>query len=190
MIRVAQLLLVLSAGALWVASRLTWVTVTSFDELGPPKTSTLSGAVWSSALLPIAVLLLAAALATLAVHGWPLRALALLIAVVSFALGYLGISLIVMPDIGLRGAELAGVPVAALVDSERYVTGAVLTLVAAVGALAAAVLMMRSAVSAARQAARYAAPGTVTDREAMSERGMWDALDEGRDPTGFDTEGR
>ncbi len=190
MIRAAQLLLVLAAGGLWAASRLTWVTVTSFDGLGQPKTSALNGAAWSTALLPMAVLLLAAALAALAVRGWPLRAVALLVAVVCFGLGYLGVSLIVMPDVGPRGAEVAGVAVATLVDSHRYLPGAALTLLAAVTALLAAVLLMRSAVSSTDRAARYAAPGTATGGSGMSERGMWDALDEGRDPTGPDTEGR
>lgn len=190
MIRVGQLLLLLSAGALWVASRLTWVSVTSSDGLGPDKTINLSGVAWTNGLLPMAVLLLAAALAALAVRGWALRAVALLVAVVCFALGYLGTSLIVMPDVGPRGAEVAGVPVATLVDSQRHLPGAVLTLLAAVTALVAAVLLMRSAVSSAHQAARYAAPGLSGDAAGMSERGMWDALDEGRDPTRSDTEGR
>ena len=190
MIRVAQLLLILAAGGLWVASRLTWVTVTSFDGLGQPKTSALNGAAWSTALLPMAVLLLAAALAALAVRGWPLRSVALLVAVVCFGLGYLGVSLIVMPDVGPRGAEVAGVAVVTLVDSERYLPGAVLTLLSAVAALIAAVLLMRSAVSSVDQAARYAAPGASGGAPGLSERGMWDALDEGRDPTRSDTEGR
>ena len=202
MIRVAQLLLVLAAGALWVASRLTWVSVTAFDGLSPPRTSTLSGAEWSTALLPLALLLLTAALAALAVRGWLLRVLALLVDLACFALGYLGISLIVMPDVGPRGAELAGVQIVNLVASQRYIAGAVLTTVAAVGALFAAVLLMRSAVSSAHEARKYAAPGAsgATVATAMSERGMWDALDEGHDPThggigapgspGSDAEGR
>ncbi len=190
MIRIAQLLLILAAGGLWVASRLTWVTVTSFDGLGQPKISALNGAAWSTALLPMAVLLLAAALAALAVRGWPLRAVALLVAVVCFGLGYLGAGLVLMPDVGPRGAEVADVAVVTLVDSNRYLPGAVLTLIAAVTALIAAVLLMRSAVSSADQAARYAAPGVSGSASGMSERGMWDALDEGRDPTGSDTEGR
>ena len=190
MIRLAQLLLLLSAGGLWSASRLPWVSVTSFDGLGQPKTTTLNGAAWSTALLPMAVLLLAAALAGLAVRGVLLRAVAVLLAIVCLALGYLGVSLIVMPDIGPRGAELADVPIATLVDSHRYLSGAVLTLVAAVGALAAAVLMMRSA-NKAHPTGKYAPPGTADDQSSggLSERSLWDALDEGRDPTG-DTEGR
>ena len=46
-----------------VASRLPWVTVGSLSGLGQPKTTTLTGATWSTALLPLAVLLAATALA-------------------------------------------------------------------------------------------------------------------------------
>ena len=44
------------------------------------RPTTLSGATWSTALLPLALLLLAAAVAALAVRGWPLRVLAVLVA--------------------------------------------------------------------------------------------------------------
>jgi uncharacterized membrane protein (TIGR02234 family) len=193
-IRLAQLLLLVSAGALWVASRLPWVSVTSFDGLTHPTTDTLNGAAWSTALLPMAVLLAAAALAALAARGWLLRVVAVLLAAVSVALGYLGVSLIVLPDVAPRGAELAGVQIAMLVGSERYLPGAVVTLAAAVGALAAAVLLMRAAVSEAHSADRsspYSVRGAGSDAgsDALSERGMWDALDDGRDPT-RETEGR
>jgi uncharacterized membrane protein (TIGR02234 family) len=189
-IRVAQVLLLLSAGAVWVASRLSWVSVTSFDHLGPPRTTNLSGAMWSNALLPVAVLLLAAALAGLAVRGWLLRAVALLLALACLALGYLGVSLMVLPDIGPRGAELADVPVATLVGSNRYLTGAALTLAAAVSVLVAAVLMMRSA-GKSDAVTKYAPAGAAGGQGSgeLSERSLWDALDEGRDPTG-ETEGR
>ena len=199
MIRIGQLLLVVSGVLLWVASRLVWVSVTSFDGLGQPKTVTLTGASWSNALLPLAVLLLAAAVAGLAVRGWGLRAVAVLVAVVTLLLGYLGVSLIVTPDVGPRGAELAELPLLTLVASERHYAGAGLTLGAAACALVAAVLLMRSAAAGRQATAKYAAPavrrsaarGEDVDQEA-SERGMWDALDEGVDPTDQhpDTEGR
>jgi len=185
-IRGAQLLLCVSALGLWVASRLPWVSLGSADGLGHPKTSTINGAAWSTALTPLAVLLLAAALAGLAVRGWLLRALAILVATVCVLLAYLGISLIVMPDVAPRGAELADVPVMDLVASQRHLTGAALTVAAAICSLIAAVLMMRAATSEPRRAAKYA--GTAGAGEGigvaeMSERGMWDALDVGRDPT-------
>lgn len=219
MIGIAQLLLVVAAGALWMAARLPWVVIGSFDELGPPKEVTLTGASWSTALLPLALLMLAAAVAALAVRGWPLRALAVLLAAASFAVGYLGISLWVVPDVAARGADLDHVPVVTLVGSARHYWGAVAAVLAAVCALLAAVFLMSSAAirgSAGEDMARYAAPrarrsiarrqhSNAAGRAApqddgpdmgprMSERMIWEALDEGRDPTDreqeSDTEGR
>lgn len=213
MIRIAQLVLVVAAGALWVASRLSWVVIRSFDGLSPPKQVTLSGGSWSTALLPLALLTLAATVAAIAVRGWLLRVLAGLLAVASLAVGYLGISLWVLPDVAVRGAELAHISVISLVGSERQYWGAGVTVAAAAAILTAAVLLMRSASdpgSARASAIKYATPATrrsnarrkeangamLEEPEApkMSERMIWDALDEGRDPTDrpreSDTEGR
>jgi uncharacterized membrane protein (TIGR02234 family) len=185
-IRVAQLSLVLAAAGLWGASRLTWVQVTSFDGLGHPKATALSGATWSTALIPLALVALAAAVAALAVRGWPLRLLAVLVAAASLGMGYLAISLWMLADVAPRGARLADVPITTLLDAQRSSTGAVLTLVAAVLSLAGAVLLMRSATRRAADTARYdrtqAAP-TDEPAAALSERMIWDALDEGADPT-------
>ncbi len=212
------MLLVVAAGALWVASRFTWVVIRSFDGLGPPKEIALSGASWSTALLPLAIVNLAATVAALAVRGWQLRALAALLAAVSFAIGYLGVSLWAVPDVAARGADLAHVPVATLVGSARQYSGAVATVLAGMCTLIAAAVLMRSAsfVGSVRSgstkylapgARRSAARGLVVDKaevedqsppqdgqSQLSERMIWDALDEGRDPTDRprdpDTEGR
>jgi uncharacterized membrane protein (TIGR02234 family) len=191
-IRIAQLLLVAAAAALWGASRMTWVAVSSFDGLGQPKTSTLSGASWSTALVPLAVLLLAAAVAALAVRGWPLRVLAVLVAATSAGMAYLAISLWVIRDVAVRAVHLAEVPAADLVGTQRHYGGAAVTLVAAVGALVGAALLMRAAGTRpdATRYARRTAPRAHDTGGAMSERSMWDALDEGRDPTNGDNKGR
>jgi uncharacterized membrane protein (TIGR02234 family) len=209
-IGIAQLLLVVAAGGLWTASRLPWVVIRSFDGLGPPKEVTLPGGSWSTALLPLALLMLATAVAALAVRGWALRALAGLLAVVSLAIGYLGVSLWVVPDVAVRGADLAHISLATLVGSERRYWGAGFAVAAAVCTLIAAVLLMRSAMSARAGVKKYSAPATRRsiarrkDAEGamleqsgapeMSERMIWDALDEGHDPTDrpreSDTEGR
>ena len=176
MIRIAQALLVLGALALWVASRLPWVEVSTFDGLGQPKTSTLSGAQWSTALVPLALVLLAAAVAALAVRGLLLRAVAVLVAV------------------SAAGANLAEVPVSALVGSQRFYWGAGVAVAAAVIALVAAGFLMRAAATARAGAVRYANPSARRDAVRsetadgantadMTERMMWDALDEGSDPT-------
>jgi len=196
-IRIAQALLAVAAAALWGASRLTWVQVQSFDGLGQPKSVTLSGAAWSTALVPLALLLLAAAVAALAVRGWALRLLALLVAAASAGMGYLAISLWVIHDIAVRAADLAQVPVAQLIGTQRQYGGAAIVLAAALAALAAAVLLMRTAAKARPGVGRYAAPAarreaTHHDQPAvdLSERMIWDALDEGRDPTRPDNKGR
>jgi len=186
MVLTAQLLLVVAAGGLWAASRLPWVVVRSFDGLGPPKTATVSGATWSAALVPLALLLLATAIAALAVRGWPLRLLALMVAAASLASGYLAIGLWALPDVAVRGADLAHVPVLTLVGSERRFWGAAITLAAAACMLAGAALLMRSATWAGTT--KYTTPAarrSMADRDdtAVSERMMWDALDEGNDPT-------
>jgi uncharacterized membrane protein (TIGR02234 family) len=197
MTRVAQLLLVLAALALWVGSRLPWVVVSSFDGLGQPKTTTLSGAAWSTALVPLALLVLAAAVAALAVRGWPLRLLAVLVAAASAGMGYLGIGLWVIRDVAVRAADLAQVPVVALVGTQRHHSGAVLTLVAAACTLVGAVVLLRAAATSKSATGKYAAPAARRAAarrdekgDAMSERMIWDALDEGRDPTSPDNEGR
>jgi uncharacterized membrane protein (TIGR02234 family) len=190
-IRIAQLLFVVTAAALWVASRLTWVQVSSFNGLGQPQTARLTGAQWSTALIPLALLVLAAAVAALAVRGWMLRALAVLVAAAAAGMAYLGITLWVVEDVAVRAANLAQVAVADLTGTQRSYTGAAVTVAAAVCALAGAVLMMRSAATVRASTGRYAAPAArraaAADRDAsddgMSERMIWDALDDGRDPT-------
>jgi len=190
-IRIAQVLLVASAAGLWAASRLTWVDLRTFDGLGPPKLVTLSGAAWSSALLPLGLVLLATAVAALAVRGGVLRLLAALVALASLVMGYLAVGMLVIPDVALRGADLAHVPVLEVVGSKRHYPGPVITLAAAVCALVGAMLLMRASTSAGGTATKYLAPAArrsmarrdERDEATMSERMIWDALDEGRDPT-------
>jgi len=187
-IRIAQALLLVAAAGLWAASRLTWVDVRTFDGLGPPKLVTLPGAAWSSGLVPLALLLLATAVAVLAVRGWALRMLALLVAVASLAIGYLAISLWVIPDVAVRGADIAHIPVLTLVGSQRHYPGPAITLATAICTLVAAVLLMRAAASAPGTVTKYLTPAArralpQPDEKTMSERMIWDALDEGRDPT-------
>ena len=193
MIRLAQLLLLVSAGALWVASRMVWVEVQSFDGLGQPKTTALTGGSWSTALIPLAAILLVAAVAPIAVRGWRLGLLALIIAGVSAVMAYMAISLWVIRDVAVRAAHLAEVQVADLMGTQRHHGGAVLTLVAAIGALVGAVLLMRSVAKPRPEVDRYerrrSAPSP-NDGASTSERAIWDALDEGRDPTDPDNKGR
>jgi uncharacterized membrane protein (TIGR02234 family) len=191
--RFAPLLLVLSAAALWGASRMVWVDVQSFDGLGQPKTTALTGGTWSTALVPLAAILLVAVVAPIAVRGWRLGVLAVVIAGMSAVMGYLAISLWVIRDVAVRAVHLAGVPAADLVGTQRHYGGAVLTLVAAIGTLVGAVLLLRSVAKPRPEVDRYERRGSAQspeDDSDTSERVIWDALDEGRDPTDPDNKGR
>lgn len=195
---VGQVVLLVAAAALWLASRMTWVVVRSFDGLGQPKTATLSGGAWSTALVPLAVILLAAVLKSTVGPRWQLRLLALVVGALSAAMAYLAISLWVVPDVAVRAAGLAEVPVVELVGTQRHYGGAVLTLIAAALTLAGALLLLRAPVKVESSGQKYEVPARrreaarrrTTAGDDMSERMMWDALDEGRDPTKPDTEGR
>jgi uncharacterized membrane protein (TIGR02234 family) len=191
--RFAPLLLVLSAAALWGASRMVWVDVQSFDGLGQPKTTALIGGTWSTALVPLAAILLVAAVAPIAVRSWRLGVLAVIIAGMSAVMGYLAISLWVIRDVAVRAVHLAGVPAADLMGTQRHYGGAILTLVAAVSTLVGAVVLLRSVAKPRPEVDRYErrrrAQSPPDDADA-SDRVMWDALDEGRDPTDPDNKGR
>ncbi|MDT5211715.1 MAG: hypothetical protein QOF67_4130 [Mycobacterium sp.] len=191
--RFAPLLLVLSAAALWGASRMAWVDVASFDGLGQPKTTALAGGTWSTALVPLAAILLVAAVAPIAVRGWRLGVLAVVIAGMSAVMGYLAISLWVIRDVTVRAIHVAGVPAADLVGTQRHYGGAILTLVAAIGTLVGAVLLLRSVAKPRPEVDRYERRRSARppeDEADASERVIWDALDEGRDPTDPDNKGR
>lgn len=193
MIRFAPLLLVLSAAALWGASRMVWVDVQSFDGLGQPKASALTGGTWSTALVPLAAILLVAAIAPIALRGWRLGVLAVVIAALSAVMGYLAISLWVIRDVAVRAVHLAGVPAADLVGTQRHYGGAILTLVAAIGTLVGAALLLRSVAKPRPEVDRYErrkSAQSPQDDADTSERVIWDALDEGRDPTDPDNKGR
>lgn len=186
MIRLAQLLMLLSAAALWGASRMAWVDVQSFDGLGQPKTTVLTGGSWSTALVPLAAILLVAAVAPIAVRGWRLGLLAVIVAGTSAVMAYLAISLWVIRDVAVRAVHLAEVPAADLVGTQRHYGGAILTLLAAIGALVGAVLLMRSVAKPRPEVDRYErrrSAQSLQDDADTSERVIWDALDEGSDPT-------
>ena len=176
------------------ASRMTWVEVTSFDGLGPAQgRPTLIGATWSTALIPLALLVLAAAVAALAVRGWPLRC---------WRAGRGG-----QRGHGLPGDRLVGdprrrgarppsshrCPVAALIGTQRHALGRRADrgrrgvragrrgAAGAVGRDGEVAATEKYAAPAARRAA---GAGGRQRSDGMSERMIWDALDEGRDPTG------
>lgn len=174
-------LLLVAAGLLWGSSRLDWLHPTYDTPLRGRVVVEVTGAAWQPALVPLAVLALAGMAAALATAGVARRLVGGLLAVA-------GVWAVVLA----AGAGLLGPPaVAGLPDAPaggRLVAVAVLPsgplLAGPAGlalALAGGLLVLREA-ALPRLGARYSAPGQ-RRRTRSPDRGMWDALDAGLDPT-------
>lgn len=191
-------LLAVAAGLMWVASRMTWVTVTSSDGLTEPRTDELVGGTWFGALTPLALVLLAAVAAVFATRGWLRRFLGVLVTLVAAVTAVPPFALLTgSGDPGRRGATLAELPGRAEVtDVRTAVLPALIALAAALAAFTAGVLLARMPRESAELSGRYDAPaarraaaGAELDKARagadadLTERVLWDALDAGDDPT-------
>ncbi|WP_084655046.1 TIGR02234 family membrane protein [Nocardia altamirensis] len=199
----ALVLLACAAAALWGASRMTWVTVTSSDGLTEPRTDHLNGGVWFGALTPLALVLLASIAAVLATRGWLRRILGVLIALVAAVAAVPAFALLTNSGkIAERAARLAELPARAQVgEATTAALPAVLALLGALAAFAAGALLTRMPQGTARLSGKYdnpvsrraAAAEQVSQQQRteaatpgagqLSERVLWDALDAGTDPT-------
>lgn len=210
----AVALLAIAAALLWVASRMTWVSVEVISELGPPKTVHLSGATWFGALTPLALVLIATIAAVFATRGWLRRIIGVVVAVLAAVAAVPAYALLQGQG---KTAERAG-RLAELRTWEHVGTAqtstlpAVLTMVGAVAAFLAGVLLTRMPSESARMSGKYdnpvfrkseaaeqvaehhavqrAAESGSQDAppEQLSGRVLWDALDAGADPTDEETD--
>ncbi|MGV9411460.1 TIGR02234 family membrane protein [Nocardia sp. NPDC003693] len=208
----AVVLLTLAAILLWASSRMTWVSLEVTSELGEPRTIDLDGGTWFGALTPLALVLVATIAAVFAARGWVRRALGAVVAVLAAVAAVPAYAVIQGEGrTAERAAQLAG-----LRDWEHagsVQTGtlpAVLTLLGAVAAFAAGVLLARMPAESAQLSGKYdnpvfrkseaaervaehraetrAAESTSQDPAdaTLSGRVLWDALDAGTDPTDDD----
>lgn len=192
----AAVLLALAAVALWSSSRMTWVSVTSFDGLGVEQDTAIVGGTWAAATTPLAIAAIAAVAALFAIRGrWSIL-LAILVALVGLGAAIPAVQLIVGGAEADRGAALAELPgraeVVAIAVSRAP---AALALLGAVLALLAALVILRSTTTRTGLSSKYDSPAVrreKAEREALtatvddadvSERALWDALDSGVDPT-------
>ncbi|SUD48216.1 membrane protein [Nocardia otitidiscaviarum] len=157
---VAVLLLAVAAGALWVSSRMTWVSIAVSSELGAPRDIDLDGGTWFGALTPLALALVATIAAVFATRGWPRRIVGVVVALLA--------AVAAVPEYALlRGegqlAERAG-RLAELRDWEHVVSTqtatapAVVALVGAVAAFLAGVLLVRMPSDTGRLSGKYDNP--------------------------------
>ncbi|WP_245722081.1 TIGR02234 family membrane protein [Nocardia crassostreae] len=209
----AVVLLTAAAVLLWVASRMTWVRLEVTSELGPPRTVDLNGGTWFGALTPLALALLATIAAVFAARGWLRRLLGVVVAVLAAVEAVPAYALLrEAGKTGERAARLAELRTwehAGEVDT--FTLPAVLTLLGAVAAFTAGVLLTRMPADSARMSGKYDNPvfrkaeaaeqvaehhavGRAAESgsqraagEPLSGRVLWDALDAGADPTDDET---
>ncbi|MGA9870153.1 MAG: TIGR02234 family membrane protein [Rhodococcus sp. (in: high G+C Gram-positive bacteria)] len=196
------LLLLIAAVCLWGGSRMTWVQVTSFDGLGEQRTTDLLGSTWAAASTPLALALVAAVAASFAVRGWASRVLGVLVGLVAVGAAVPAVSALIGDVSAGRAADLAELPGRAeVVASQAFALPAALTLVGALCAVVAAVLLLRKPTADKGLSSKYDAPAARREEAArrtqtasesaeqngegedLTERMLWDALDAGEDPT-------
>ncbi|MEO9329990.1 TIGR02234 family membrane protein [Gordonia sp. B21] len=155
---VAAILMAATAAAFWGASRLTWATVSAEDGLSPQRAFDVTGADWSPWLTPLALVYLAGIVAVLAVRGWALRVVAILVAVGGVLAAFPAVSLLTSGGDSDYAAEAGDIPdryVVLFVDART--PPALLVLLGTACAVAAAVMLLRVARGAA-STSKYTTP--------------------------------
>lgn len=165
-------LLVLGAAALWLSSRLTWSWSRQLTPLRGTVVVTERGAEVAAALVPLAVLALAAVAAVLAIGGWWRRVVGVLVGIAGLAAVWFGVR-----DLGgVFGTHPDGYPLS------QVLSGHLLAVLAGLLVLAAAVLVVRHAATMPRMGGGYQTPSAAR-RHRDPDTELWQALSEGRDPT-------
>ncbi|MCA1187112.1 MULTISPECIES: Trp biosynthesis-associated membrane protein [unclassified Saccharopolyspora] len=176
------LLLVAAAGLLWGASALTWASRQYRTPFSGEVDAVASGAVARPELVPLALAALAAVAAVLATGGLLRRVVGALTllggALLLWRAGtwwFAAAAEFVPPGVP-SGGEPVGEPSAAPF-------GPLLVVLAGLALLAAGALVAVRAGRMPAMGARYSAPGAEKRKSTDPDKRLWDALDEGADPT-------
>ena len=164
--------LLAGAGLLWASSKLAWAWSVEVTPLHGKVVDTQDGVTQAPALVPLALLSLAAIAAALATRGWPRRIVGGL--VVLAGLGMIAVAFTQMA--GLFGAHPNGYPLSQILLAHA------LALLAGLVVAAAGALIVRDAKTLPGLGANYETPaGGKRKRDPDDE--LWRALSEGEDPT-------
>ncbi|MFR9731677.1 Trp biosynthesis-associated membrane protein [Saccharopolyspora sp. MS10] len=179
---VVVLLLVAGAGLLWWASALTWSSRPYRTSFSGDVTAAATGGQVRPELVPLALAALAAVAAVLATGGWLRRAVGALTMLGGVLLGWRVVSWLAGPaaDATPPGAPAGAEPVGELVRSPH---GPALVLLAALALVGAGLLVALRATRMPAMGAKYSAPGAERPKSTDPDKRLWDALDEGADPT-------
>lgn len=204
-------LMLLSSLALWVSSRMTWVNAAVDDDKAGAAHMTLTGSTWALETTAVALLVLAGAVAGVALRRGARRIVGIVVAVAAAGVAWRPVALLTYgadpqrTQALLEGARANANAVsvdsisswAQVTEATVAAAGPALALVGAAAALLGGVLLaMQPGVDGARstkyesRAARAERLAEELDSDPDSGRVLWDALDEGIDPTDTQGQGR
>ncbi len=164
--------LLVGAGLLWASSELTWVASVQVTPLHGKVVDARNGSTQAPALVPLALLSLAAIAAALATRGWPRRIVGGLVG--SAGLGMIAVAFTQLA--ALFGAHPNGYPLSQILFAHA------LALLAGLLVAPAGALIVRHAETLPRLGANYETPaGGKRKRDPDDE--LWLALSKGEDPT-------
>jgi hypothetical protein len=163
--------LLAGAAALWGGSRLAWFAEVRDAGVRGLVLQTETGAERSTALVPIAVLALAAVAGMVATGGWARRVLSAVLVVAGIAACWATVT----------AAPFGGYPDNA--PAGEMLAGRGLGLLGGILLVVGGVLGARLAGRMPRLGARYSAPGARKRTAKDPDTELWDALSEGDDPT-------
>lgn len=202
--RYGPLLTVVGAVALWLASRLTWVTAHSEDDKSGPATNEIIGGAWSLELTAMALVLLAGAVAAFAVPPLARRIIGAVSALAGAFAAWQPLQLLVQGPDTQRAQELLTAAQtdekavdagsisdwAVVTDATASTAGPLIALIGAALAVVGGLLLLINPGKRTKQESKYSTPAARQERlsedlreDPDSERVMWDALDRGIDPT-------
>lgn len=197
---VVYVLLAAAAGAVWGASRMTWMHVRVADGLSPERSMDVAGHTFAPALTALPLVFLAAIAAALALKGWARAVVAVIVAASAVGTGYPALQVLTQePDVRYIETILEFARKDFLAETDKVSAGPLVALLGAVLAAVAAALLMRG-LRGGGMGSKYQSPAArraeleqrVFDDAAApqaSERDLWDALDGGEDPTAGSGEG-
>ncbi|OZM70471.1 hypothetical protein CFN78_25260 [Amycolatopsis antarctica] len=169
-LRTVLLALLLGAAALWGSSRLAWTAQLRDEGVRGQILTAVPGADHVPALVPYALVALAAIAGVLASRGAPRRLLGAVVVVAGLLPGFEAVRT------SVRDGLADGAPVAEILAGRGLgLAGGLLIVLGGIVTVVAGARMPG-------MGGKYAAPGT-KKAAPDPEKGMWDALSEGRDPT-------
>jgi hypothetical protein len=167
--------LLAGGGLLWASSKLAWSFSVEVTPLHGKVVTDLDGGTQAPALVPLALLSLAAIAAALATRGWPRRIVGGLV-----SLAGLGMIVVAFTQLaGVFGAHPNGYPLSQIILAH------LLALLAGIVVVPVGALIVRGAENLPGLGSNYETPaGGKRKRDPDDE--LWRALSEGEDPTAGD----